>query len=156
MIHPIRLINCASDTGDTNRVQVYYDYGQGANEEESFFVAEAFRTMSDVSVTVSVPEGVKYLRVDPLMDSCMVEVVSTTWNDDLVSFDGRGKCITNGVEVERGIYAFETKDPNINFDVSGLDWKKENVFHVDLRVNRMNPEMAGRFKKRSFIERLRR
>lgn len=156
VIHPIRLINCSTDSGDTNRVQVYYDYGEGANEDESFFVTEAFKSMTDVCFDVKVPEKVKYLRVDPLMDSCMVEVVKTTWNDKEVTFNRRGECITNGIKVEECIFAFETIDPNINFDVSILDWKEENTFHVDLRVTRMPSEMAGKFKKKSFFERLRR
>lgn len=155
VIYPIQLINCATNMGDTNRVQVYFDYGEGANEEDSFFVTEAFKTMTDIEVSTKVPLDVKYLRVDPLMDSCLVEIVTAWWNGQEVTFNRRGECITNGVLVKKNMYIFETTDPNINFNLGKLDWEKENTFRVKMRVSHINKDMANKFKKKAWKERLR-
>jgi hypothetical protein len=156
VIHPIRLINCAKDSGDKNRVQVYFDYGEGAKEEDSYFVSEAFQSITDVEVSVKMPSNVKYLRIDPCMDSCFVEIVKVWWNEEEVTFDRRGECITNGIKIKKRIYIFETTDPNINFNVEILDWKRENTFRVQMRVSRIHPNMASKFKKKSWKDYLRR
>ncbi len=148
IIHPITLINCATDHGDTNRVQVYFDYGQGAKEDDSYFVKEAFVSTTEILVEVNVPNGLKYLRIDPLMDSCLVEILETTWNDELVTFNKRGQLITNGEKQKNGVFVFATTDPNVNFDVSTMNDTDNNVFCAKMRVNRVTAETAEKFLKK--------
>ncbi len=146
-INPQDILSLSKDGGNKNRVQIYFDYGEGATEEESFFIQDAYRSATDIQISIKVPKGVKYVRVDPIMDSSMVEIVSTTWNNVPVSFCGRGQCITNGRKIKRKMYVFETTDPNINFDVSTLECTGNDTFSVSMHVSRMNVEMAKRFKK---------
>lgn len=159
LIVPQKWIDCCQDSEKGNRVQVYEDTGKGFNEEESYFVREAYRGEDLIELELEVAGNVRILRLDPAMDSCMVKILEMTYNGVAVPLQKRGMLLTNGriaksQDREEGyqpVIVFPTADPNISIDVSRLEHGTDNVFFTRMEIVRlplkMAQDMAGAVKK---------
>ena len=157
---PQKWIDRYQDSEKVNRVQVYEDKGNGYNEEESYFVREAYLGENQIELTLSVSGDVKMLRIDPAMDSCMVTIQEMLFNGEAVPLERRKMLITNGriakpADKNEGSYqpsiVFPTTDPNINISVGELERRAENELFVRMEIVRlplkMARDMAGAVKK---------
>lgn len=157
---PQNWIDRYSDSRKVNRVQIYEDTGNGYQEENSYFVKEAYQGENEIELTITVSGDVKMLRIDPAMDSCMVTIKALTFNGENVPLDRKKMMMTNGrvahpAEKDSSAYqpsiVFPTTDPNINIAVSELDRKAENEMYVRMEIVRiplsMAQNMAGAVKK---------
>lgn len=146
---PQKWIDYYQDSESVNRVQVYEDTGSGCNEEQSYFVPDAYQGDQLIEMELSVDGNVHILRIDPAFDSCMVKVLEMTWNGERIPLEKRKLLLINGriirasdEDVYQPSLVFPTKDPNINLDVTKLERKAENLLYVKLEVVRLPLTMA--------------
>lgn len=157
---PQKWIDRYQDSESVNRVQIYEDKGNGYQEDESYFVKEAYQGENLIEFSLLVNGDVRMLRIDPAFDSCMVTIQEMTFNGEAVPLDKRKVLITNGkiakpaeqdMEGYQPSIVFPTTDPNINIAVSELNRKAENELYVRMEIVRiplkMARDMAGAVKK---------
>lgn len=150
VIRPLDWIEKYQDSGDVNRVQIYEDRGSGYQEEESYYVRDAYQGDWLIVLELKVKGDVKMLRIDPGMYSCAVKIREMTFNGATVPLHKRKMLYANGSIVkprdkgERdcpGI-VFSTEDPNININVERLERKEENILRARLEIVRLPAQIA--------------
>lgn len=159
MMQPQKWIERYQDSETVNCVQIYEDNGKGYQEEQSYFVKDAYQGENLIEMELKVSGDVRMLRIDPAMDSCMVKILEMTFNGERVPMEQRKLLIPNGriakPAEKEGTYrpsiVFPTKDPNLNIDISGLERKGENLLYVCMEIVRiplaMAQDMAGAVKR---------
>ncbi|MFI3213230.1 MAG: class I SAM-dependent methyltransferase, partial [Eubacteriales bacterium] len=80
MFAPEKWITKFEQAEGKERVQIYEDRGNGFSEEQSYFVKDAYMSESMVTCTLEVGGDVQCVRIDPMMDSCIVKVKELTFN----------------------------------------------------------------------------
>lgn len=151
---PQNWIQRHQDYGLTERVQIYEDKGQGYSEEMSYFVSDAYKGEGQIEFEISVDGNVTMLRIDPMMDSCVVKLHSLLWNGTQLPLENRKVLHTNGKILKGGqetSVVFATTDPNVNINLAGLERKAENTLSAELEIVRLPlalaEDMAGAVKK---------
>lgn len=157
---PQKWIDRYQDSEKVNRVQIYEDTGNGYQEENSYFVREAYQGENQIELTLYVSGDVRMLRIDPAMDSCMVTIQEMTFNGERVPLDKKKIMVTNGKVAKpaeksddgyQPSIVFPTVDPNINIAVGELERMAENELYVRMEIVRlpigMAQNMAGAVKK---------
>jgi len=159
MMQPQKWIERYQDSEMVNCVQIYEDKGKGYQEEESYFVKDAYQGENLIELELKVSGDVRMLRIDPAMDSCMIKILEMTFNGERVPMEEKKMLIPNGRiaksgekgEVYRPSIVFPTTDPNLNIDIARLDRKGENQFYVRMEIVRiplaMAQDMAGAVKR---------
>ncbi|MBQ2803948.1 MAG: class I SAM-dependent methyltransferase [Lachnospiraceae bacterium] len=151
MMVPQKWIDKYQDSEKVNRVQIYEDTGSGYQEEVSYFVREAYQGENQIELTLQVSGDVRMLRIDPMMDACMVTIQEMTFNGVSVPLEKRKVMITNGkvakpTDKSATLYqpsiVFPTTDPNINIAISELERKAENIMYVRMEIVRLPLQMA--------------
>lgn len=144
IIKPWKLIESYQDAEQIFRVQVYEDRGNGYQEDQSYFVKDAFLSDKQVELELKVSGDVKTLRIDPIMDSCVVKVLEMTFNGERVPLEKKKVLLVNGRSSggETPSIVFPTEDPNLGIDVSQLSPKAENVLYASLEVTRLPKNAA--------------
>ena len=139
VIKPWKMLGNFQDAELICRVQIYEDRGSGYKEEESYFVKEAYQTESQVELTLTVSGDVNTIRIDPIMDSCVVKIVEMTFNGERIPLEKKKVLLVNGRSSggELPSIVFATKDPNLGIDLSQLDRKAENMLCASLEVTRI-------------------
>lgn len=144
VIRPWKLLEGWQDMEQLCRVQVYEDRGRGYSEEDSYFVQDAYQTESLVELNLSVSGDVHTLRIDPMMDSCIVKITEMTFNGERVPLEKRKLLLVNGRSTggEQPSIVFATTDPNIGVDLNLLDRRAANLLYVSLEVTRLPMKAA--------------
>ena len=144
VVKPWKLIESYQDAEQICRVQVYEDRGNGYAEEQSYFVKDAYVNDRLVELELTVGGDVKTLRIDPVMDACVVKVLEMTFNGERVPLGKKKILLVNGRSSggDTPSIVFATEDPNLGIDVSQLSPKAENVLCASLEVTRM-PKAAA-------------
>ena len=139
VIKPWKMLESFQDAEQICRVQVYEDRGSGYKEEESYFVKEAYQTESQVELTLTVSGDVNTIRIDPIMDSCVVKIQEMTFNGERIPLEKKKLLLVNGRSSggELPSIVFATKDPNLGIDLSQLERKAENMLCAILEVTRI-------------------
>jgi len=128
------------------RVQVYEDCGAGFSESTSYFIKNPYADDRSTSLDVAVSGEVMMLRIDPVLDSCIVTIDKISWNGEEIGLKAK-KVITNGVKYGEDTYIFETTDPNIMIDLHGFEHNDNNELQLDMTVSRIADKNAQAFKK---------
>lgn len=139
-------VACRSvDKINVSRVQIYKDYGQGYSEENSYFLADAYKDSQTVEVEISVDKDVKMLRIDPAMCACICMIRELQWNGEKIPMEQRKAIIVNGqkMKTQTGMnIVFATEDPNININVERLKVAEKNVLTAKMEVVRISEGTA--------------
>ncbi|MDD3661062.1 MAG: hypothetical protein PHT89_10115, partial [Lachnospiraceae bacterium] len=136
------------DDNHKQRVQVYEDTGSGFSEAGSYFLNNPYQNDGHGRIMIDVPEDVVVLRVDPMLDSCIVTIDQISWNQEVILPKSK-RIMTNGIRYGEDTFVFETKDPNINIDLHGLEHRVSNELVLELTVSRIAEKNAHAFKKNS-------
>ncbi len=150
VMQPQKWIDRYQDSEQINRVQIYEDLGDGYQEENSYFVKDAYQGENHIELEIPVSGNVKMLRIDPCMDSCMVKICALTLNGVEIPLQNKKNLLINGrlikaarkEEAYHPSMVFATTDPNINLVLEGLERKGENVLYASMEIVRMPMEMA--------------
>ncbi len=150
VMEPQKWVHKFDDSSMKERIQIYEDRGNGYNEEESYFVKDAYENERLIVLDLKMDGNVSMLRIDPAMDYCAVKLKELLFNGEEVKAN-RANIITNGKTLKDGSYVFATDDPNINIRLSNLDRKAENTLTAKMEIIRLTEEiaqdMAGAVKK---------
>ena len=151
LMAPLSWIDKYQDSGNVNRVQIYEDTGAGCNEEQSYFVREAYQGDNYIELKLSVDGNVKMLRIDPAMDSCMVKILEMTLNGERVPLEKKKVLLINGrivkpADKENTTYqpsmVFPTADPNININMEELPRQAQNILYTRMEIVRVPLKIA--------------
>ena len=142
------------------------DKGNGFSEEDSVFVQSVYDENNLLHLRFAFDSGIKKLRIDPEMQSCMLYDLEIWLNGkviyELKDAEGvqcKNKCVeSNGQFFGTGAWVFASVDPNFTIDMAGIKLEEHNVLRVDAKVEWLpllaasalcRPENSGK-KKRFF------
>lgn len=86
-----------------DRVKVYYDLGNGFNEENTAFVCGQVKENDRVCLDIPITQEVKALRIDPSDDACMIKLEQVP----------AATIQVNGLSLDGGVVFFPKEDPQI-------------------------------------------
>lgn len=150
VMEPQKWVHKFDDSSMKERIQIYEDRGSGYQEEESYFVKDAYEGENRIRLELAVDGNVRMLRIDPAMDYCAVKMTELLFNGVKVE-PNKKRVLVNGRRMTDGSYVFATEDPNVNILIEDLDRKAENVLEVEMEIVRLPAaiaqDMAGAVKK---------
>ena len=123
------------------RIQIYYDRGNGFSEEESCYMPDIYVNEYEIEAEIPLDGNVRELRIDPADRSCMVKIKELRLNETDVPLQKK-YIQTNGKMVKAGCYVFDTQDPNLCIRVSELPMSGENILHVRMELTPVPADMA--------------
>lgn len=123
------------------RIQIYYDRGNGFNEADSFYMPDIYVDECRIEAEIPVDGNVRTLRLDPADRSCMVKILELSLNGTAVPLQKKW-IETNGKMIKNGCYVFDTQDPNINIKVAELPMTGENILTVRMELTPVPQDMA--------------
>ncbi len=123
------------------RIQIYYDRGNGYNEEDSFYMPDVYVDEFRIEAEIPVDGNVKALRLDPADRSCMVKILELSLNGTAVPLHKKW-VEANGKLIKPGCYVFDTQDPNIHIKLVDLPMTGENILTVRLELSPVSEGMA--------------
>lgn len=144
MISPQKYIEENKESEHIERVQIYENKGQGYSEDTSYFLKDVFPSKNHIEMEISFDGNVIDLRVDPIMDACVVIVKELTVNGYPLPDYSKKYIEANGRSLKGDTlgFVFPTKDPNINLHVSNLALKGENTLRCVMEFARMSEEIG--------------
>lgn len=123
------------------RIQIYYDRGNGFCEDESCYMPDIYVSEYEIEAEIPLDGNVRCLRLDPADRSCMVKIKELRLNETPVP--AQKKFIqTNGKTIKPGCYVFDTQDPNLCIRVSELPMNGENILYVKMELTPVPEDMA--------------
>ena len=128
------------------RIQLYYDRGQGFCESDSRYVPDVYVKERQIETTLTVEGDVRNFRMDPADKPCVVKLQQLLWNGMPVTFEKKF-IETNGKQVKPGTYLFATADPNLVLHVealvmAGMRAEEENQVELKMEVSPVSAEAA--------------
>lgn len=144
IVSPQKYIEENKEKECIERVQIYENKGQGYSEAESYFLKTAEFTGNHMEMDVVFDGNVTDLRIDPLMDACVVLIKELTVNGYPLPDYSKKYIEVNGRSLKGEVpgFVFPTSDPNMNLHVSNMPLKGENTLHCVMEFARM-PEEIG-------------
>lgn len=103
--------------GDMKYVtQLFWDFGENFSAEQMVFLKQDTKNGNDICYTVSLPENIRRVRIDPCSFACAVRIQA-------LHIDGREyasqEILTNGVWLDETCILFGTDDPNLTIACEG-------------------------------------
>lgn len=123
------------------RIQIYYDRGDGFCEADSFYMPDIYVDEFHIEAEIPVDGNVRALRLDPADRCCMVKLLEITMNGSVVPLQKK-YLETNGKLIKAGTYVFDTSDPNIHIKVAELPMTGENILTVKMELTPVPQDMA--------------
>lgn len=123
------------------RIQIYYDRGNGFSEGDSFYMPDIYVDECRIEAEIPVDGNVRALRLDPADRSCMVKILKLSLNGTPVPLQKKW-VETNGKTIRPGCYVFDTQDPNINIKIAELPMTGENILAIKLELAPIPEDMA--------------
>ena len=144
IVSPEKYIEENKEKERIERVQIYENKGQGYSEETSYFLTTAEFDKNHIEMDISFDGNVIDLRIDPLMDACVVLVKELTVNGYPLPEYSKKYIEVNGRSLKGDVpgYVFATSDPNMNIHVSNMPLKGENTLHCVMDFARMTEEIG--------------
>lgn len=145
IVEPQKYIEENKEKERIERVQIYENKGQGYSEETSYFLKDARFSTNHIEMDVVFDGNVVDLRIDPIMDSCVVLIKELTVNGYALPDYSKKYIEVNGRSLKGDVagYVFPTSDPNINLHVSNMPLKGENILHCVMEFARMSEEIGA-------------
>ncbi len=144
-VDPMMLMELHEKEILNQRIQLYYDRGEGFKEEDSHYIPDLFENEYTVTAEIPFDGNVRNLRIDPADRSCMVKIMQLCINGVTVPLQKK-YMETNGKAVKTGCYVFDTQDPNITVKVSALSGALpvagENVLSLKMEITPVPADMA--------------
>lgn len=123
------------------RIQLYYDRGNGFHEADSYYMPDVYVDEHCIEVKVPFDGNVKVLRLDPADRSCIVKLTELCLNGAAVPLQKK-YIETNGKTIKNGCYVFDTQDPNILVKVAELPMAGENILSVKMEISPVPADLA--------------
>ena len=91
-------------------IQVFYDYGEGFSEENSYKFHPLCDSEGNIEFEINITDEVKSIRIDPCSDTSIVNIIS------IAGYDRRYyniQYLTNGINIFDNLMLFNHNDPQI-------------------------------------------
>ena len=129
------------------RIQLYYDRGQGFSESDSRYVPDVYVAERQIETTLTVGGDVRNFRIDPADKACLVNIQQMLWNGHPIELEKK-YLESNGRCVKPGVYLFATEDPNLVLHVEalvmdGLRSLENNELEIQMEVSPISKEAAA-------------
>lgn len=129
------------------RIQLYYDRGQGFRESDSRYVPDVYTQERQIETTLKVGGDVRNFRIDPADKACVVKIQQLLWNATPIPFEKK-YLEANGKQVKPGTYIFNTADPNLVLHVealvlAGMRAGEENSLELQMEVSPVSEQAAA-------------
>ena len=129
------------------RIQLYYDRGQGFSESDSKYVPDVYVAERQIETTLTVGGDVRNFRIDPADKACVVNIQQMLWNGHPIELEKK-YLESNGRCVKPGVYLFATEDPNLVLHVEalvmdGLRSLENNELEIQMEVSPISKETAA-------------
>lgn len=119
-------------------MQVFYDYGNGFNESQSYKFIPEIDSNNKVKFEIPLAPNTKQIRIDPSNYVCIVNIDNILgYNENYYSLDA----ITNGVSLREKFLLFSTNDPQIV--LSDIKSNTSRI-EVELEVQMISKEIVVR------------
>lgn len=123
------------------RIQLYYDRGNGFHEADSYYMPDVYADEHCIEAKIPFDGNVKVLRLDPADRSCIVKLTELCLNGAAVPLQKK-YIETNGKTIKNGCYVFDTQDPNILVKVAELSMTGENILFVKMEISPVPADLA--------------
>lgn len=150
VITPDRLKGTTGEDALKRSVQIYTDTGSGFSEDESYFIKERYDSRGDIDFELTVPSKAAKVRIDPMMDYCMVTLKSVTLNGESFDLSDNKRIYINGKKLpsDNGeLLLFYYDDPCIVIEVKDRVRSTGNTLRVSMNAANINKDMAEALKK---------
>ncbi len=157
MVEMWKLIGCKSTTPPEMKavedpailhrtdIVIYEDWGEGFSEEHFYHPAARYDDAGRVRMTLTIPEGVRAIRIDPANTECMVTVENMLLINVGIEPDAPEMKLTpNGAWLSDRSIVFNTADPGITVALDHVDLRRTAEDHLNLTMvmQTMTPSMA--------------
>lgn len=110
---------------EQSKIQIYFDYGIGFTEVNSWIFEPEKEFDGKVEIKIILDKRVKRIRVDPAVVSCIVSDLEVLSPANLKPEETNGFCISDKIII------FENDDPQIFYDLP----KDEEIFLISFKVD---------------------
>jgi|GEM_PF-1998606 len=107
----LKIVNKREFLNKEEYLQIYYDYGNGFNEENSS--RYEYNYLKEIELEIPIKEGIKSLRIDPKNKALNLEILK-----NVLKINNKEKKLdfeTNAIYNNKNNYIFTTEDPQIHF-----------------------------------------
>lgn len=104
------LMSYKKSDNEKKSVQVFYDYGEGIKEENSYYLKLDNTKDSTLKFEIPVKYGLKNLRIDPASESCLVKIENLLIESQEYS---QANFVTNGNFINQNTIIYVTEDPQL-------------------------------------------
>lgn len=140
-----RILSLEKNIGDAlsqankRRIKIYYDLGDGFNEENAGYIPDEYDSEGRVRLSIEVPENTVKLRIDPLEDYCISYIDEIAINGETLDIRDNKRVYLNGKKLKKntgnGITAvFYNDDPNLVIELKDKMKPAENILDVVMQT----------------------
>lgn len=140
--NPVKLSESFSDTEAFYKFQIYRPVDGAFSEAGSYFYENAYIGENKAVVDIDLSADEKIIRLDPLMDSCIVILKECTYNGIAFPVADKKLLMVNGRRIDDNSFVFPTNDPNMEFNLERLPKQAMNRLHVEMDIIRISEEAA--------------
>lgn len=142
---PYELIEKLSDPSGAYMFQIYPSGADGSfAEDTSYFYEKAYLDDKSASVCVPISPEMRYVRLDPLRDACIVRITEADIDGNPYPVDSKKFLLCNGRRIGTDSFVFATEDPNLVFTLEGLARSQESMLNVSMEITRLSIDTAAR------------
>ena len=123
------------------RIQLYFNYGQGYSEANSKYLPDVYLEPNHIVADIELDGNLKSIRIDPADYTCIVRMNELDINGNNL-LDNKKVFTTNGKCMKTRAFVFNTEDPNMEIQLNDVLTPGKNLLHVDFELERISEKMA--------------
>ncbi|MCQ2519015.1 MAG: class I SAM-dependent methyltransferase [Lachnospiraceae bacterium] len=140
---PYEFIEKLSDSSGAYMFQIYPANFDGTfSEETSYFYDKAYTDDKSASVCVPISPEMRYVRLDPLRNYCLVRILEADIDGNPYPIDSKKFLLCNGRRIGSDSFVFATEDPNLVFTLEGLARNADSLLNVTMEITELTKETA--------------
>lgn len=142
-INPIPMAKMLNQDNSAFVYQVYYADGTGQySEANSYLDKDAYKsdTITE-SVVIINPDNLS-IRIDPINAPAIVRVIECRINELDYPIENKKYLTCNGKRISSDAFVFDTYDPNLLFNLTGLVREENSFMYLKLEITRIEESVA--------------
>ncbi len=142
-VNPIPMAKLLNQDNTEFVYQVYMADATGQfSETNSYFDKEAYKSDSVTESMVTVNPSDKLLRIDPINATSIVRVLECRINDLDYPIENKKYLMSNGRRISNDSFVFDSNDPNLIFNLSGLIREENSFLYLKLSITKIDEAIA--------------
>ena len=132
-----RAVNTAALTRGAKKAKLYFDLGEGFNENDVLYIDTVIDDESMVSFETTVPAGCRCLRIDPMDSPCILKLYEAK------NGTGKSGVLTNGLLFGQNTIIFNTDDPQLILEKTEPGQSLSVSYRISMLPGDMFADIAG-------------